>query len=138
VPTLDQIYERKKEASSQVSALTRSIAFSFLGIAWMLLTARDDPLKSMSMHVPICLLVLLIIGSVLILIFDILQYVAVTNMADKAFHDAEREGKKDNIKYDPNSLAYKSQAFFYHAKFYTLCVVTAVLIIVFAMLFLSM
>ena len=53
---LGDVYARKKEASAQVSTQTRTLAFGFLGISWALLTAHDDPLKSMVGHVPTFLL----------------------------------------------------------------------------------
>src|ERR1017187_8413935 len=132
---LGDVYARKKEASAQVSTQTRTLAFGFLGISWALLTAHDDPLKSMVGHVPTFLLLVLAIGAVVVLILDMLQYVAITSMADATYHRAEKEGETEGILYNPKSTAYRAQACLYHAKFVMLWCVAGVLLVIFIMLF---
>jgi hypothetical protein len=136
MPTLDEVYSRKKEASGQVSTQTRTLAFGFLAIAWSLLTVHDDPLKTMAGRVPSCLLLTLATISVLVLVLDMLQYVALTKMAESAYHKAENTGQKENVLYDKDSCAYKAQAFLYHAKFYLLVAGFLALIAIFVLLFL--
>jgi len=138
MPTLDEVYARKKEASSQVSTQTRTLAFGFLAIAWSLLTVHDDPLKTMTGRVPTYLILALAAVSILVLVLDMFQYVAVTNMAERAYHKAEAAGQKDNILYDDDSCAYKAQGFFYHAKFWVLGTGSLVLIAIFVLLFLPL
>lgn len=50
MPAYDKILDRKKEASGQVSAQTRAYALGMMAISWALLTAHDEPLKSMAAH----------------------------------------------------------------------------------------
>jgi hypothetical protein len=104
MPTLDEVYARKKEASGQVSTQTRTLAFGFLAIAWSLLTVHDDPLKTMAGRVPTYLILELAAISVLVLVLDMFQYVAVTHMAESAYHKAEAADQKGNILYDSESL----------------------------------
>ncbi len=133
---LEEVWARKKEASAQVSTQTRTLAVGFIAFAWALLTVHDDPLKSMAAHVPSWLLLTLAALSVLILILDMFQYVATTNMAEKTYHEAEKAGKTDGILYDDDSFAYKAQGFFYHFKFIALVLAAIVLGFIFALLFL--
>ena len=120
MPTLDEVYARKRQASGQVSTQTRTLAFGFLAIAWALLTAHDEPLKSLAAHVPSYLILAFSLASVVVLALDMLQYVALTHMAESTHRKAEATGQKEGILYDEESCAYKAQAFFYHAKFYIL------------------
>jgi len=136
MPTLDEVYGRKKEASGQVSTQTRTLAFGFLAIAWSLLTVHDDPLKSMAARVPTYLILALAVISVIVLALDMFQYVAVTNMAESAYRKAEAAKQKESILYDNESCAYKAQAFFYHAKFYVLGAGSLLLFVIFILLFL--
>jgi hypothetical protein len=129
-----EIYDRKKEASGQVSTQTRNLVLGFLAISWALLTAHDDPLKSMAAQVNRNLILALAAVSVLVLTFDLLQYVAVTRMAEKAFRKVERAGL-DEGEYDRRSWAFKAQAFFYHAKFTIMLVGGVLLIVIFVLLF---
>jgi hypothetical protein len=57
----------------------------FVAVAWALLTAHDDPLRSMAGHVPSWLILTLAVLSVVVLILDMFQYVAITSMADAAY-----------------------------------------------------
>jgi hypothetical protein len=136
MPTLAEVYARKKEASSQVSTQTRTLAFGFLAIAWSLLTVHDDPLKTMAGKVPTYLILVLAAISVIVLALDMFQYVAITNMAESAYRKAEAAKQTDNVLYDDLSCDYKAHAFFYHAKFWVLGAGSLVLIGVFVLLFL--
>lgn len=136
MPTLDEVYSRKKEASGQVSTQTRTLAFGFLAITWSLLTVHDDPLKTMAGRVPTYLLLTLAAISVLVLVLDMLQYVAITNMAESAYRKAEDAKQKTDVLYEKESCAYKAQAFFYHTKFYVLGSGFLVLLAIFVLLFL--
>jgi hypothetical protein len=133
---LEEVWARKKEASAQVSTQTRTLAVGFVAFAWALLTVHDDPLKSMAGHVPSWLILTLAVLSVLILILDMLQYVATTGMAGATYHKAENENQEEGILYDPESCAYKAQGFFYHFKFVVLTVAATVLGVIFVLLFL--
>lgn len=132
----EEVWARKKEASAQVSTQTRTLAVGFVAFAWALLTAHDDPLRSMAGHVPSWLILTLAVLSVLVLILDMFQYVAITSMADAAYHKAEDEGKTEGVLYDDKSYAYKAQGFFYHFKFIVLGVAAVVLGVIFVLLFL--
>jgi hypothetical protein len=138
MPTLDEVYSRKKEASGQVSSQTRTLAFGFLAITWSLLTVHDEPLKTMAGRVPTYLVLALAAVSVLVLVLDMLQYVALTNVAESAYRKAEDAGQTDNVLYNKDSCAYKAQAFFYYAKFYVLAAGFAMLLVIFVLLFLPM
>jgi hypothetical protein len=138
MPKLEEVYARKKEASSQVSTQTRTLAFGFLAIAWALLTVHDDPLKSMAANVSRYWILVLAAISVIVLALDMFQYVALTRMAESTYRKAEDAGQTENVVYDPESCAYKAQAFFYHAKFWVLGAGSIVLIIVFFLLFLPL
>lgn len=134
MPKLEEIYARKKEASAQVSTQGRTLAVGYIAFSWALLTAHDDPLKTMAGHVPAWMTLTLAIVSVLMLIVDMLQYVAITNMAESTYRMAESEGKTEGL-YDPKSCAYKAQAFFYKFKFFVLIVASVWLGVIFAILF---
>jgi hypothetical protein len=136
MPKLEEIYARKKEASAQVSTQTRTLAVGFVAFAWALLTVHDEPLKSMAGHVPSWLILALAAISVLILILDMLQYVAITNMAESTYHKAETAKQTEGILYDSESCAYKAQGVFYFAKFYVLATASIVLGVIFVLLFL--
>ena len=88
MPTLKEIYDRKKEASGQVSTQTRNLAIGFVGIAWALLTAHDPPLSLMAARVNRNLLLWLAVISVIVVGCDLLQYVAATKMAEEAYSRA--------------------------------------------------
>jgi len=137
MPKLEEIWARKKEASAQVSAQTRAMALGFLAVAWALLTAHDQPLRSMAEQIPSYLLLVLAAVSVLVLVLDMLQYVAITKMAEDTYLKAEKENQTNDVLYDPQSRAYKAQALFYHAKFYALSAAAAVLLAIFVLLFLQ-
>jgi hypothetical protein len=137
MPKIEEVYARKKEASGQVSTQTRTLAFGFLAIAWALLTAHDDPLRTMAAHVNQYWILALATASVIVLVLDMLQYVATTRMAESTYRKAEAEDKKEEILYDNESCAYKAQAFFYHAKFWVLGMGSVVLVVIFTLLFLA-
>ena len=115
MPSLTEINARMKEGSGQVSTLTRSLALGFLAIAWTLLTAHEEPLRSMTANVNRYLILGLATSSALFLACDLLHYVAITRMAEEA---AVRAAKVSSAvaDYDKTSLAYKAQAPLYHAK----------------------
>jgi uncharacterized membrane protein len=133
---LEDVWARKKEASAQVSTQTRTLAIGFLAFAWALLTVHDGPLKSMAGQVPSYLILTLAAVSVLVLILDMLQYVAITTMAEATYHKAEKVEQTEGILYDSNSRAYKAQSVFYHAKFYALATASILLGFIFVLLFL--
>lgn len=131
-----EIYARKKEASGQVSTQTRSLALGFLAISWALLTAHDEPLHAMVAHVNRYMILALAAVSVLVIVSDLFQYVATTNMAGAAL---DRAGKARDRKaeYDDKSFAYRTQAFLYHAKFWILAAGAILLLMIFIGLFQS-
>ena len=51
MPEIQKLFDRKKEASGQVSAQTRVAGLGLLAAGWALLTAHDEPLHSMSLKV---------------------------------------------------------------------------------------
>lgn len=132
----NEIYARKKEASGQVSTQTRSLALGYLAIAWALLTVHDDPLKSMVAHLNRYMILGLAAISVVVIIADLFQYVAITSMAGVALKKAA-EAPDRKAQYDEDSFAYCSQAFLYHAKFWILGVGGILLGIIFILLFVS-
>ena len=138
MPTLEEVYARKRQASSQVSTQTRTLAFGFLAIAWVLLTAHDEPLKSLAAHVPLYLVLAFALTSVVVVALDMLQYVALAYMAESTHRKAEAAGQKEGILYDEESCAYKAQAFFYHAKFYILAASSLILAVIFILLFMPL
>lgn len=71
--------------------------------------------------------------SVLIIAFDLLQYIAVTRMAEVTGKKAEGAGLQEAL-YDQESYPYKAQAFFYHAKFATLVLASLLLAAIFVLL----
>jgi len=134
MPELKEIYDRKKETSGQVSTLTRSLALAFIGVAWTLLTVHDDPLRSMAANVSKYLVLILAATSVLVLICDLLQYVAATNVSDDALRRAEKAPDHRAL-YEDSSRAYKAQRCLYFAKFYILSAGALVLLVIFILLF---
>jgi hypothetical protein len=134
MPELQEINARRKEASGQVSTQTRSLTLGFLAICWALLTAHDEPLKSMAANVNQKLILALTAVSVLVLVCDLLQYRFLTRMVEDAESRAEKSETKA-AKYDDCSFAYKAQAFFYHSKFWTLAVGSVLALGVFILLF---
>lgn len=136
MPKIEEVYARKKEASAQVSTQTRTLAFGFLGVSWALLTVHDEPLKSMAANVPPWLILSLAVGSIIVLALDMFQYVAVTSMADAAYHKAEKAKQTEGILYDSESFAYKAHVFFYQVKFWVLWAAALLLLVIFGFLFL--
>lgn len=134
MPGLDKILDRKKEMSSQVSAQTRALALGMLAISWALLTPVYDPLKAMAAHVGRAQLLTLAVLAVLVIAFDLLQYVAATNVADEAAGRAEHAAGKEAL-YDDTRFAYRAQAFLYRAKFWLLAVAAVLLAVIFVELF---
>jgi hypothetical protein len=98
-------------------------------------TLKARRLREWQAHVPAWMTLMLVALSVLVLILDMLQYVAITNVAESTYRRAENDGKTEGILYDPGSRAYKAQAFFYHFKFIVLIIASVGLGVVFAMLF---
>jgi hypothetical protein len=135
MPELKDIYARKKEASGQVSTLTRGLALGFLGISWTLFTAHDEPLHSMAANVNRYFIIFLAAASVLVITCDLLQYVAITRMAEETYRRAEK-AKPQEASYDDSSFAYKAQAVLYHAKFWVLAAGSVLLVVIFGFLLL--
>ena len=134
MPSLDKILDRKKDVSGQVSAQTRTLALGMLAISWALLTVHDEPLRTMAGHVYRPILLWLAICSVLVIAFDLLQYVAGTEVADDAAARAEKATPKEAL-YNAASFAYRFQEFCYRVKFVLLTVAAVILAIVFVRLF---
>ncbi len=116
--TEKEISERRKEVSGQVSAQTRAPALGLLAISWALLTAHDEPLKAMAMHPNRNAILAMSFVAASILAFDLLQYVAYTNVADKALKKAEQSVSREAL-YDEDWV-YRAAGWLYHAKFYLL------------------
>lgn len=127
MPTLDKLLERKKEVSSQVSAQTRASALGFLAISWAVLTAHDEPLKTMASHVPRLVVLAMAVMAALILAFDLLQYVAYTAVADEAIKRAEQSPDSKAATFNTDLWTYKTGSFFYRAKFWLLTAAGALL-----------
>jgi len=134
--TLQEILDRKKEVSGQVSAQTRALALGMLAISWALLTTPYEPLLSMASHVSRALILGLAVCAVLVLVLDLLQYVAATSVAEKATQEAEA-AEHQTATYDNSSFAYKAQAYLYYAKFVLLIVAGAMMAVIFVGLFRS-
>jgi hypothetical protein len=132
---LADIYARKKEASGQVSSQTRSLALGFLAITWALLTAHDQPLQAMASHVNRYIVLVFATVAILVLVCDLLQYVAITNFTDKAYKTAAKATPQEG-QYDEKSVAYRAQAFLYKAKFYLLSADAFLLLLILGLLFL--
>jgi hypothetical protein len=132
--SLEKLLDRKKEASGLASAQIRTLALGFLAISWALLTAHDEPLRTMSSHVNRYLLLGLAVSGVLATAFDVFQYVAVTVMAGKAAEEAEAAASK-TAQYDKDSFAWKAQAWFFRAKFVVVVIGSAILAVIFWHLF---
>lgn len=130
----EEIYARKKEASGLVSTQARSLALGFLAIAWALLTAHDEPLRSMAANVNQDLILASALCSVLVLGLDILQYIAVTSFAERAYKLAGKKSNKEG-QYDEKSFAYKAHAFFYFAKVWVFIIGSGCVLIIFGCLF---
>jgi hypothetical protein len=136
MPELKDIYARKKEASGQVSTQTRTLALGMLAISWALLTVHDEPLKSMALHVHRFWILGLAVLSVLVIVCDMFQYVAITSMAGEALTRAEASNSNPQAaKYNNNLFAYKAQAFLYRTKFIILALAFALLVWIFIILF---
>jgi len=118
--TIAEIRQRKREASGFASTQIRSLALAFIAVSWALLSAHDEPLKTMmavlNKHVANRYLVLSLAGiGFLITTFDLLQYLAIVWMTTTAERIADASPlKQGQIK--KNSVAYKSQSAFFWAK----------------------
>ncbi len=135
MPSSSKLLARRKEFSGQVSTQTRGLALGFLAISWALLTAHDEPLRSMAANVNRYLILGLVVGSFLVLTCDLLQYVAATTMVNQAYQRAEAsEDKTGEI--DENSFAFKAQKVLYFTKFVILAVSSVLLVWIFVLLFL--
>lgn len=134
--TLQEILDRKREVSGQVSAQTRALALGMLAISWALLTTPYEPLLSMARHVSRLLILGLAVVAVLVLVMDLLQYVAATSVAEKATQEAEKSAQL-TAAYDSSSFAYRAQAFLYYGKFVLLVVAGVMMAVIFVELFKS-
>lgn len=134
--TLQEILDRKREVSGQVSAQTRALALGMLAISWALLTTPYEPLLSMASHVSRPLILGLAVVAVLVLVMDLLQYVAATSVAEKATQDAEKSAQL-TAAYDSSSFVYRAQAFLYYCKFVLLIVAGVMMAVIFVELFKS-
>ena len=132
--SLEQILERKKEVTGQISTQTRTLAYGLLAISWALLTAHDDPLKAMATHVSRTSVLALAVLSVLVIAFDLLQYVFAEKVAQAALNEAENSTCKA-VAYKNNSYSYKLQVLFYKMKFFLLVLASILLIYIFISLF---
>ena len=130
MPTLGELRERKKEVSGQVSAQTRTSALGLLAVSWGLLTAHDEPLKTMAARVSHAALWGMAVVAFLVLACDLLQYVASTAVANEALHRAEESADQKAL-YDTSSFAYKVADLLYFTKFGFLLVGAFLLIWVF-------
>jgi hypothetical protein len=133
MPAIAEINARVKEASGQVSTLTRSLALGFLAVSWTLFTAHDEPLHSMAANVNRYLILGLAACSVLFLACDLLHYVAITSMAEEAAERAKKVNPS-TADYDVRSVAYKAQAPLYHAKFWIVASGSILLLTIFVFL----
>lgn len=131
--TLQQMFDRKKEVSAQVSTQVRTAGLSFIAISWALLTAHDEPLKTMCLRINRYAELGLAFVGFLILACDLLQYVATVRFVDAAIGRAEKTASQKGL-YDADSRAYKANGFFYRSKFRLLIAGTLLLIGIFAAL----
>ena len=134
MPELKEIYARKKEASGQVSTQTRSLALGMLAISWALLTVHDDPLKTMAAHVKRDWILSLAVVSVIVIICDLFQYVAITSMAGEALIRAENANPQAAL-YDNKLFAYRAQRYLYYGKFLIVGFAFVLLVVIFMRLF---
>lgn len=134
MPSLDKILERKKEVSGQVSAQTRTLALGTLAISWALLTVHDEPLRTMATSIYRPILLGLAVCSVLVIVFDLFQYVAATQVVNVAAEEAEHANPQA-AKYNNNSAAYILSTLFYRAKFVLLIIAGIILVVIFIQLF---
>jgi hypothetical protein len=137
MPEYKELYARKKEASGQVSTLIRGLALGFIVVAWTLLTAHDNPLMAVVAKVNKYALLALVAVSVLVIACDLLQYVAITSMAEEALRRAEMV-KPKQAQYDSTTFAYRAQAALYYSKFWTLAVGATLLGYIFVVIFRSL
>ena len=131
---LEKILERKKDVSGQISAQTRTLALGMLAISWALLTVHDDPLRTMAAHVGRPLLLAFAVCSVLVIVFDLFQYVAGNQVVDSAIKAAETSPKGE-AQYNAGSLAYKAQALLFWGKVVFLAGAAVMLTVIFVRLF---
>ena len=133
-PTLEELYERKKEVSGQVSAQTRTSALGLLAISWALLTAHDPPLRSLVEKVDRRFLLAIAVSAVAVIAMDLLQYVAATTATDAALKEA-RTADPPEANYNDDSFSYRAIGWMYRGKFVALAVGAVVLFGVFIRMF---
>jgi len=132
--SLSDILARQKDVSGQLSTQTRTLALGFLAFAWALLTAHDDPLKTMAANAGRTLPMLLAAVSVLVLVCDWFQYYFGAEAA-KATAAVAENAVPQEATYDRTSLDYRMQWGLYYLKLALLAVGFAVLLIIFVFLF---
>jgi len=127
---LKKLNKTVKKATGQVSALTRSLALGYLAVAWALLTASEDPLKSMAANVNRYLVLALAACSVLFLTCDLLQYFAIARSATEA---ASRAKDLSPAEADVNekSLAFRAQGVMFFLKFWVAVLGGVLLVVIF-------
>ncbi len=129
-----EIRDTQKEVSGLFSSQVRTLALGLLAIAWALLTAHDEPLRTMALTVPRWELLSLAVLSVFVLTFDLLQYVFALRFTRAALHKAEHSPTRD-AKYDNGSFSYRAHLWMYHGKFSALVVAALLKAWVFLSLF---
>ncbi len=133
MPNLQQITDRLKKVSGQVSSQIRASALGLLGISWVLLTAHKDPLQSMVRHVSHRWFIAIAIIATTVLALDLLQYIAYTMSADEALDRASNTPTKE-APYAFHARASRAGDWLYKAKVVTLFAGGILLVVVFCLL----
>jgi len=128
--TWKELDETAKDATGQVSTLTRSLALGYLAVAWALLTASENPLKSMAANVDRYLILALAACSVLFLTCDLLQYFALARTATEAATRAKALNPAQ-ADYKETSIAYKAQGVMFFLKFWVAVLGGILLVVIF-------
>lgn len=95
---------------------------------------HDDPLKTMATHVNRDWILGLVVVSVVVIICDLFQYVAITSMAGEALTRAENADPQAAL-YDNKLFAYRAQKYLYFGKFLILLIAFVILVVIFRGLF---
>lgn len=114
--TEQEVLARKKEISDRISTQVRTLALSFIAVAWLFLVPTKDGPPVLP-HAPDKLF---LIGAgltaLLAMVIDFLQYVAAYQAVQQALKVTRDTKKPSDFEYDYDAIAYRAQTWCFWGK----------------------
>jgi|SRR6185312_2604154 len=123
--TLDDAKRSLDALSGQISTLVRTVALGVLAVVWLFLSGSKEAAPILG-EVPAWQLVSIAALSILVILFDLLQYVCAFEQVKRA-RQAARLTEKTTVEY-PDDAYRKARFAFFRAKFWVAMIAAAWLI----------